>query len=199
MIAVIIFILVLIGLNLIPQIRKKKNEKVDRILSKLTVASTFIFAIVTLFYFNDLRLKGLYSIPAINSVFVLTVLIYFAFVTNSRVKIISIPILTVFILLSLTTTFFGRKTYETKIDETHKIIVTSGGLMACGQLIHITKTKFLIFDNEILYESSLCLRDIRQIDIIKFDNESAEFKIHHNGELDSENPYRYKIENKNVW
>ncbi|WP_200979070.1 hypothetical protein [Echinicola sp. 20G] len=199
MIAAIIFILVLLGLNLIPQIRKNKNEKLDRTLSKLTLASTVIFAIVTLFYFNDLRLKGLYSIPAVNSVFVLTVLIYFVFVTNSRIKIISIPILTIFILLGLITTFFGRKTYETEIDGVHKIIVTSGGLMACGQLIHITKTKFLIFDNEISYESSLCLRDIKQIDVVKFDNESAEFKIHHNGELDSENPYMYKIENKNVW
>ena len=199
MIAVIIFILVLLGLNLVPQIRKKKNEKLDRTVSKLTVAATVIFAIVNLFYFNELRLKGLYSIPIINSLFVLTVLIYFVFVTNSKAKLISIPILTIFILLGLTTTLFGRKTYENKIDETHKVIVTSGGLMACGQLIHITKTKFLIFDNEVLYESSLCLRDIKRIDIVRFDSELAEFKIHHNGEFDSENPYRYKIENKNVW
>jgi ABC-2 type transport system permease protein len=193
----VLFVLVLVGLNLIPQIRKRKNQTVEFKISTLTAASTLVFSLVNLFYFNNLRLKGLYSIPIINLLFVLTVVIYFSFVTNSRLKIISIPILTVFILLGLLTTFFGQLKYEKKIDDTHKIMVTSGGLMSCGQLLYLTRTTCLMFDKEVHYESSLCLRDITQIDVLRFNNELAEFEIHHNGEL--ENPYRLIIENKNMW
>ena len=193
----VLFVLVLVGLNLIPQIRKRKNQTFEFKISTLTAASTLVFSLVNLFYFNNLRLKGLYSIPIINLLFVLTVVIYFSFVTNSRLKIISIPILTVFILLGLLTTFFGQLKYEKKIDDTHKIMVTSGGLMSCGQLLYLTRTTCLMFDKEVHYEGSLCLRDITQIDVLRFNNELAEFEIHHNGEL--ENPYRLKIENKNMW
>ena len=193
----VLFVLVLVGLNLIPQIRKRKNQTFEFKISTLTAASTLVFSLVNLFYFNNLRLKGLYSIPIINLLFVLTVVIYFSFVTNSRLKIISIPILTVFILLGLLTTFFGQLKYEKKIDDTHKIMVTSGGLMSCGQLLYVTRTTCLMFDKEVHYEGSLCLRDITQIDVLRFNNELAEFEIHHNGEL--ENPYRLKIENKNMW
>ena len=94
---------------------------------------------------------------------------------------------------------FGRTIYESKIADGYKIQVTTGGLMSCGELIHLTETKLLIFDKKIVYESSLCLQEIERIETIDFDQNSAEFLIYHNGEMDSENPYKYKIENKNVW
>ena len=57
----------------------------------------------------------------------------------------------------------------------------------------------VIFDREIFHESNLCLRGIRKIEIVDFNEKRADFLIYHNGELDSENPYKYEIENKNVW
>lgn len=103
------------------------------------------------------------------------------------------------ILLNLLTLLFGRTIYESKIADSYKIQVTTGGILSCGELIHITETEFLIFDKEILYESSLCLREIKRIETVNFDQDSAEFLIYHNGEMDSENPYKYEIENINVW
>ena len=112
--------------------------------------------------------------------------------------------MTVFLLLPLIvlgvfTLLFGRTEKEFEINANYKIAVVTGGIMACGELIKITETKFGIFDKEIYHESGLCLQGIRQIKTIKFDKQIAEFLIYHNGKMDSENPYKYEIENKNVW
>ncbi len=154
---------------------------------------------MTFFLFNDFRIKGFYFNPVIELIFILITLTYFTIVRNSKRKILSVFILTPLILLSLIILIFSTKSYELKIDNQHKIQVTTGGIMACGDIIHMTETKFVIFDKEIYYEGSLCLREITQIKTILFNKDSAEFLIYHNGELDSENPYQYKIENKNLW
>jgi ABC-2 type transport system permease protein len=94
---------------------------------------------------------------------------------------------------------FGQRLGEYRINNTYKIEVTIGGLLACGENIKISKSAMVIFDKEIFHEASLCLRGIEKIDIVDFNENRAEFLIYHNGEYDSENPYKYEIENKNVW
>jgi len=129
----------------------------------------------------------------------MTTIIYFALVKNTTRKLITVVILIPLILLSLFTYLFGRTIYESKIADGYKIQVTTGGIMSCGELIQLTERKYLIFDKEIVYQSSLCLREIKRIETINFDQDSAVFLIYHNGEMDSENPYQYKIENKSMW
>lgn len=199
MTVVLIFILIVMGLNLIPQLTKKKFPKTERVVSKLVIISTVTFLIATIFLFNGLRMSGFCISPIINVIFILTVLAYFSIVKNSKRKILIVLILIPLILLSSVTLIFSRKTYELEINNDHKIQVTTGGLMACGETINLTESKFGIFDKEIYHKGNLCLRDIRKIETIKFDEKVAEFLIFHDGEYDSENPYHYKIENKNVW
>ncbi|MEX1001525.1 MAG: hypothetical protein WDZ35_05370 [Crocinitomicaceae bacterium] len=199
MTALVIFILIVIGLNLIPQLTKWNFPKVEKAINRILILITVIFVVLTILLFNGYKLKGLYSNLTIGIIFITTTIIYFALVKNSKRKLITVVILVPLILLSLFTLLFGRTIYESKITDGYKIQVTTGGIMSCGELIHLTETEFLIFDKEIVYESSLCLREIKQIETINFDQDSAEFLIYHNGEMDSENPYKYKIENKNVW
>jgi len=109
--------------------------------------------------------------------------------------IVLIPLIT----LSMLTLIFDRTIKEFEINEKTKIIVTSGGPLSCGESIKLTEQKFWIFDKEIYHENSLCLQGINRIKIVKFDKDNAIFLIYHNGKMDSENPYKYKFENNNVW
>jgi ABC-2 type transport system permease protein len=108
-------------------------------------------------------------------------------------------LLTPLIVVSIFALIFGKVLKEFDINNETKIIVTTGGILSCGELIRITQTKFGIFDKEVHYESSLCLREINKIETIKLDEKHAEFLIYHNGEMDSENPYKYEVERKNGW
>lgn len=199
MTAIAIFILIIIGLNLIPQLTKWNFPKTEKAINLTLFYTTVTFFVLTVLAFKGYTLKGLYSNTIIGLLFIATTIIYSVLTKNTRRKLITVLILIPLILLSVFTFLFGRTIYESKIADGYKIQVTTGGIMSCGELIHLTETKLLIFDKEIVYESSLCLREIEWIEIIDFDQNSAEFLIYHNGEMDSENPYKYTIENKGVW
>jgi hypothetical protein len=94
------------------------------------------------------------------------------------------------------TLIFGRTVYEVSISGNYKIQISTGGIMSCGESIHVTKTKFIILDKEVHYESSLCIRGIEKITLMSSDESSYEFLIYHNGEMDFENPYPYKLGNR---
>jgi hypothetical protein len=94
---------------------------------------------------------------------------------------------------------YGQVVYEQRIDENNKISVTTGGFLACGEIINITQTRLGIFDKEVFHIDNLCLIGINKIEIVKLDDKHAEFLIYHNGQYDSENPYKYELERKNVW
>lgn len=199
MTVLVIFVLIVIGLNWIPQLTKWNFPKLENVINRMLVLITVTFFVLTVLSFNGYKLKGLYSNLAIGIIFLMTTIIYFALVKNTRRKLITVVILIPLILLSLFTYLFGRTIYESKIADGYKIQVTTGGIMSCGELIQLTERKYLIFDKEIVYQSSLCLREIKRIETINFDQDSAVFLIYHNGEMDSENPYQYKIENKSMW
>lgn len=199
MTVLVIFVLIVIGLNWIPQLTKWNFPKMENVINRMLVLITVTFFVLTVLSFNGYKLKGLYSNLAIGIIFLMTTIIYFALVKNTRRKLITVVILIPLILLSLFTYLFGRTIYESKIADGYKIQVTTGGIMSCGELIQLTERKYLIFDKEIVYQSSLCLREIKRIETINFDQDSAVFLIYHNGEMDSENPYQYKIENKSMW
>ncbi|MCG2431509.1 hypothetical protein [Aequorivita xiaoshiensis] len=108
-------------------------------------------------------------------------------------------LLTPLVILSILTLILGQVVYEKKIDETNKISVTTGGFLACGEIINITQTRLGIFDKQVFHINNLCLIGINRIETVKLDDKHAEFLIYHDGQQDSENPYKYDVERNNVW
>ncbi|BDD03957.1 hypothetical protein AUTU_14400 [Aureibacter tunicatorum] len=102
------------------------------------------------------------------------------------------------ILLSLYSLLFGQTIYENKINDTYQIKTFVSGFLACGESIRITKSAFLIFD-KIIYQNNHCIKGISKIETKEFNDKGAEFLIFHDMEFDSENPYKFQIENESLW
>lgn len=199
MTAIIIFIGLIIGLNCIPLLTEKTFFNTEKIIVKLLIPSTILFLTILTFAYNGYRLKGLYTFSVICWTFILSTIAYFVIFRNTKMKLISVFLLTPLIALSILTLILGQLVYENKIDENNKIAVTKGGFLACGEIIHITQTRFGIFDKNVFQIDNLCLIGINKIETVKLDDKKAEFLIYHNGLHDSENPYKYDVERKNGW
>lgn len=199
MTAILIFIGLLIGLNCIPHLTKKTFPTVEKLIGRILIVTTILFLTFMVFEFNGYKLKGLYSFSIISWLFIVSTILFFALFKNTKKKILTVFLLTPLIALSILTLILGRVVYEQKIDETNKISVSTGGFLACGEIINITQTRFWIFDKEVFHIDNLCLVGINKIEITKLNDKHAEFLIYHNGKYDSENPYKYYVDRKNVW
>jgi len=197
--AIIIFIGIIIGLNCIPLLTRTTFPKVEKVVVRILIATTILFLTFTIFAFNGYRLKGLYTFSTISWTFIASTIAFFVIFKNTKKKLITVFLLTPLIVLSILTLILGQLVYENKIDEKNKIAVTTGGFLACGEIIHITQTRFGIFDKDVFHIENLCLIGIKKIETVKLDDKHAEFLIYHSGEYDSENPYKYDLERKNVW
>lgn len=199
MTAILIFLGLIIGLNCIPLLTKTNFPKAEKVIVKILVVTIILFLTFTILQFNGYRLKGQYTFMTIGLTFIGLTVTYFALFKNTKKKMLTVFLLTPLLVVSIFILVFGQVLKEFNINDNTKIIVTTGGLLSCGELIYITQTKFGLFDKEVHYESSLCLREIKKIETVKLDNRHAEFLIYHNGEMDSENPYKYDVERKNGW
>jgi len=160
---------------------------------------SILYGAITWCYFSGIWIKGLYSNLIISIGFLGMVAFYFVSVSNTRLKIVAIPLLSGLVVLSLITITFNDKTFQTEINHDYDLIVASRGILSCGETIYFTESRLLFFEVEKLQKSNICLTGIYKIETIRFDDNFAEFEIYHDGILDSENPYNWKIENKNVW
>ena len=165
----------------------------------MLIATTILFLTFGVFGLYGYSLKGLYTFSTISWTFIVSTILFFALFKNTRRKILTAFLLTPLVVLSILTLILGQLVYEQKIDETNKITVTTGGFLACGEIINITQTKFGLFDKQVFHIGDLCLIGITKIETIKLDDKHAEFLIYHNGKMDSENPYKYDVERKNGW
>lgn len=190
---------ILIGLNLIPELIKKEYPKTEKIIARIVFYATIIFVILIFLSFVGIRFKGLYTNTIIGLTFLISSLIYFATNKNTRNKIISIVILFPLILVGFYFQYFNQNLGTYKVNDKLNIKISQEGFLACGEIIRLTKSTLLIFEKELIYDSNQCLRRKERIETIVFYDKRAEFLIYHNGEMDSENPYHYEIENKNVW
>lgn len=196
---IIIFIGLIFGLNCIPLLTKTTFPRLEKVVVSVLITATIFFITLTIFEFNGYRLKGYYTFPIVIVTLLVSVVLYFILFKNTRKKLLTIFPLTLLFLFGLFMLFLGRPIYEIQIDNKNKLSVTKGGLMACGEIYHITQSRFLIFDKEVFHITNLCLFGTTKIETIKLDNNQAEFLIYHNGKNDSENPYNLKIERKNSW
>jgi len=199
MIVIILFIGLIIGFNFIPQLTKTHFPIIEKIILRVLISSTILFLLFILFDFNGYRVKGIYTLPIISLIFIILTILYFTLFKNTKKKIFTILFLAPLIILSISILLFGQVKNEYRIDNKIKISVRKGGFLSCGEEINISESKLGLFDKEIYYDSSLCLIGINKIKVVKIDNKHAEFLIYHNGEHDSENPYKYDVERKNVW
>jgi hypothetical protein len=197
MIAILIFISVLIGLNIIPELINKELPKTQKRILKILIISTLFFLALTIMSFMGYWLKSLFLNLIIKFIFILTSFIYFVTVQNTRRKLITSLLIIPLIIFSFCSMILSKTVYSYNNDL--NILVTSEGFLACGEIIRLTKTEFGIFEKELIYDSNQCLRGIKKIETVRFNKYEAEFLIYHNGEMDSENPYNYKIENKKNW
>lgn len=94
---------------------------------------------------------------------------------------------------------FGRILNKFEINEKYKVAVSSGGFMTCPEHIIITQTKFMIFNQEVYDDGSLCLSGIWKIETLLFNEKKAKLLIYHDGKMDSKIPFRYEIDNKDIW
>lgn len=196
MIVFLIFMAIIVGFNLIPLLTKKRFLKFERIITKLLILATVIFLVSLILLFYDFKIKGLYSNFIVGAIFILISLIYFSVIKNTKRKILTVLILTPLIFLSSYTLLFVQTNYEKRLTDNLMISTSIRGFLSCGEHIIISETKYGIFDKEIYHDGNLCLINIEQIEIKRFDKDSAIFLIYHDGEMDSENPYLYEIENK---
>lgn len=194
-----ILLLILLGTYLSWRVYRTRLQIVERHWTIGILSSALIYFALSVLHYYGFCLKGAYSEIVVSCFFVATVVFYYFLATNKKWKLMLLPVLGTLTVVALVAIGFGRKTYERKIDETHKIVVRSGGVLSCGELMYITESKYGIFDRELFYESSLCLRAIDSIDVVSFDHELVEFHIYHNAELHPENPYRYVVANSHIW
>lgn len=201
MIAILIFLAIVImtGLNLIPQLADKEILKTEKSIIKLLLLTLVFFLALAIFSFNGYWLKGPYSSLIIKLIFILASLAYFIKVKNSRRKLISASLLIPLFLLSICSMILSQTVYSYKVNSDLNLLVSREGFLACGEIIRLTKSEFGIFEKELIYDSNQCLIGIKKIETIQFNKDGAEFLIYHNGKKDSENPYNYKIENENFW
>jgi ABC-2 type transport system permease protein len=178
---------------------KTTFPKVEKLIRRILISTTILFLTFMVFEFNGYKLKGLYSFSIISWIFIVSTILFFALFKNNKKKILTVFLLTPIIVLSILTLIFGQVVYEQKIDQNTKISVSTGGFLACGENISITQTRLVIFDKDVFYFDNSCLIGIDKIETVKLDDKNAEFLIYHNGQYDSENPYKYEVERKNLW
>ncbi|MFD2697788.1 hypothetical protein ACFSQ0_07265 [Mesonia sediminis] len=187
---------IIAGLNLIPKITGFKSIKIEKKISIILLSSLLLNITSIALIFNDIKIKGFYTNSIIGIIFIITCLLFFAIVNNNWKKILIVVILIPVIALTLITLFFSQSIAKFQINRDYSIEVRNGGLLSCGETIHIYKTNNLFFDEIVQNKNDLCVYGIYDIKTTHFDNKEAQFLIFHNEKLDSENPIKLELKRK---
>jgi hypothetical protein len=199
MTAIIIFFVLIIGLNFIPDLTKKSYPKTEKVVSRLLIITISLFLTFAILKLYGYRLKGIHTFSVIGLIFIVSTILFFAILKNNKKKLIITIIHTPILFLSILILLIGRVVYEQKIDSNHKISVTNGGILGCGEMLFISQSRFVIFDNQIVSIENLCLKGIYNIDVIKLNEKQIEFLIYHMGKHPTENPLKYTVDRKDIW
>ncbi|MCI4671861.1 MAG: hypothetical protein MRZ79_27210 [Bacteroidia bacterium] len=197
--AIVLFIGILIGLNFIPEIIKKHRPKTEKSIQLILAISTLIFLVSIGLLLNSIRIKGIYSNLAVNLIFLMSCLLYFAMVRNRKIKILIVVLLILPIIIALLSSVFSQKINEQKLPNGMGINITKGGIMTCASHISLSKSWMGIFEEEIYHDSRLCLQRIYKIEVVAFEESHAELLLYHRDEQESQNPFPYRIDNEMLW
>src|SRR5688572_29199541 len=138
MTALLMLIMVVIGLNFIPQLTKKNFPKTEKALTQILILTTVIFLILTILLFNGFKLKGLYSNSIIGLIFILASFLYFAVVKNTKRKLVSILLVIPVVLVSMYLQIFSQTVGRFKLNDDLSIVVSREGFLGCGDIIRLT-------------------------------------------------------------
>jgi hypothetical protein len=191
------FILLIIGLNLIQYLTKRRFPRIERIIKRILVISLIVLSIIVICDFNGYCLKGIYSLQVIGSSTLIFTILVFIFCQNTIKKFIDIFFL-ILIQFSFWFLFYNQTLGEFNLDENHIIIVKSPKMFTNGESLYITKTKYFIFNQVVFSDTDLGLSGIFKIDKIYNDALTSKILIFHDQKMDSWNPYEYTL-NKKEW
>ncbi|MBK7639613.1 MAG: hypothetical protein IPJ22_06095 [Bacteroidetes bacterium] len=158
-----------------------------------------MFLTFAIFKYFDFIIKDLFTASIISWFFIVSTISFFVIFKNSMKKILLVLLLIPFIVFNIFSLNVDQPIFEQELDEINKITVTKDGFLECGEIIYISQSKLGIFDKKVFQFNNLCLKGINKIETVKFDEKHAEFLIYHDGEYDSENPYKFEVERKNKW
>jgi len=188
MVIFLISLFIIAGLNLIPNITGFKSIEIEKKISIVLLSSLLLNIISLVLILNDIKFKGFYTNSIIGIIFIITCLLFFTIVDNNWKKILKVILLIPVIAITLITVFLSQQIAKFQINQEYNIEVRSGGLLSCGETIHICKTDILFFDKVVHNKNDLCVYGVYDIRTTHFNNEKAQFLIFHNEKLDSENP-----------
>jgi hypothetical protein len=191
---IIIFISIIIGLFSIPYFFKFDNPKIEKRISAFIVYSFLVFVFLTILLFNDLRLKGMYTYSIFGLLFIFSCILYFVLVKNTKRKLVKAVFLIPTLVVVSVIIYLGRTTYVTNLNDGFNLEVGSGGFMACGEHIRITKANYGIFTKTVQYINGICVIGINKIQVEEKKDNKFKISIFHNGEMDEVNPLNYDFE-----
>ena len=198
MTAIVTYLFIIIVLNFVPVIGQFNLPGIEKVVIRISNYSLIAYGISMTLFFFDFKFIGLYTNTIIGLTFILTNLVFFGIIKNTSKKLFRVVILTLIFPISLYILYVSQPVSRFRINDSYSTEVSTGGFLSCGQIIEIYENKFVVLDKKVLSENSLCLREITKIETIKFDGKQGEFLIYHNGKIESENPYRYKTEIKDI-
>ena len=161
---------------------------------RLFTLSVILNALMVGLYFFGIRFRGLYTELLIAGSLAILSLLYFIVlrftIRRLREVVVALPLL----LFSLAIVFFDGKKGIYAVKDSRQVVVTSGGMLSCGEILNFVETEMGIFAKEYYHETSLCLTGITGIKVAESEDGKDKLLIFHDRKNDSENPYHYLLD-----
>lgn len=196
----LLFVVVLLPffLSFFTRFYGSKNKRFVSRVWKVTLLSFGLIVFIFIIDVFNLRFSGKYTELIVYIVFEITAIVYFLKVPTNWSKIaLDFALIPTYLAVLFQIVIYSPPSVF-PLDDTYSITTRIEGLLACGESISITKNRLWIFV-ETLHSNDPCLRKVESIDVLNFSPEKLIINIHHDGDLDSENPYRYEVENEGYW
>ncbi|MEL6561585.1 MAG: hypothetical protein AAFQ94_25580, partial [Bacteroidota bacterium] len=167
MTAIIVFIVIILGINTIPFLHKRQFPGIERILIQVGWLVTIIYLAFFIISFYGIKLRGSFLNAALGYTLLMSYLLIFGVVRpNSRkfiIVLVAIPVM----ILCLYIQVLNQSIYEHKFHKNLNLTIYREGFLACGEIIRINKPYFGILNKEILYDSNQCLIGINKVETIE--------------------------------
>ena len=182
-----------------PYLLKAEFPKIQKLVVWIFLVSVFLFSVILSLDLSGYELKGDYTFSILSGITLLAIATFFIRVKNFKRKIVVFLVTLPLILIIILSNVFGHKLSQTPIDENHKLIVFSGGFMACPTHFYIVESQFGIFDKRLKKIDGICFSEIKKVELIDKNAKTVDFLVYHGGEYEMENPHRLQVERNSEW
>ncbi|HRE73738.1 MAG TPA: hypothetical protein PK637_06565 [Flavobacteriales bacterium] len=157
----LLFICIYFLPNLMAGIAEERSPFLERNAPRFLLISSSLYFLSLLFLSYSFILKGVYTFTLISLFFLASIIVYSAVCTNTGKKILILFVLFPFYCICLLSLFFGRKMDEFKVNDNHKIILSSGGMLSAGEELTVVRSGYFIFDKKLTDINNICLAEIQ--------------------------------------